>query len=76
MVMVEEVVGRLKAHEERMKRKSESLGGQLLLTQEEWSKRSNKNSGTNSSNHRGRGNGSFRGRGRGSNRGGCAGRRY
>ncbi|XP_074378700.1 uncharacterized protein LOC141720250 [Apium graveolens] len=40
---VAEVVGRLKAHEERMKGKSESTIGQLLLIQEEWAKRSNKN---------------------------------
>lgn len=36
---VEEVVGRLKTHEERMRGQSENAGGQLLLTQEEWLKR-------------------------------------
>ncbi|XP_074341826.1 uncharacterized protein LOC141679218 [Apium graveolens] len=40
---VEEVVGSLNAHEERMKGcgKSESNEGQLLLTEEEWAKREN-----------------------------------
>ncbi|XP_063942827.1 uncharacterized protein LOC135150451 [Daucus carota subsp. sativus] len=33
VMMVEELVGRLKAHEERMKGKSENTSGQLLLTQ-------------------------------------------
>lgn len=37
---VEEVVGRLKAHEGRLKGQIENSGGQLLFTQEEWSKRS------------------------------------
>lgn len=37
---VEEVVGCLKAHEERLKGQTENSGGQLLFTQEEWSKRS------------------------------------
>ena len=45
VMTIEEVVGRLKAHEERMKGKSESAGGQILLTQKEWSMRSNKNLG-------------------------------
>lgn len=37
---VEEIVGSLKAHEERMKGQTENTGGgQLLLTEEEWSKR-------------------------------------
>lgn len=36
---VEEVVGSLKAHEERVKGKAESSGGQLLHTEEEWSGR-------------------------------------
>ena len=61
---VDEVVGRLKAHEERMRGQTDNEGGQLLLTQEEWSKRFNKNGGT-SSGQRGRGTGSYRGRGRG-----------
>lgn len=55
-----------------MKGKSENNSGQLLLTQEEWSKRSNKGSGF--SGYRGRGNGGFRGRGRAPNRGGGTGR--
>lgn len=40
---VEEVVGSLKAHEERMKGKgkSETNEGQLMLTEEEWQKREN-----------------------------------
>lgn len=38
---VEEAVASLKAHEERVKGKSESSGGQLLLTEEEWIKREN-----------------------------------
>ncbi|XP_074351801.1 uncharacterized protein LOC141690947 [Apium graveolens] len=38
----EEVVGRLKAQEERLRGHSENTGGQLLLTQEEWSKRAGK----------------------------------
>lgn len=32
---VDEAVGRLRAHEERMKSQSENSGNQLLLTQEE-----------------------------------------
>lgn len=36
---VEEVVGSLKAHEERLKGQSEPSGGQLLLTEKEWLKR-------------------------------------
>ncbi|XP_074351609.1 uncharacterized protein LOC141690733 [Apium graveolens] len=39
MLTVEEVVGSLKAHGERMKGPSESIGGQLLITEEEWAKR-------------------------------------
>lgn len=58
-MMIEEVVGQLKAHEERMKDKPENAGGQLLLTQEEWDKRSNK--GVATSVQRG---GRSRGRGR------------
>lgn len=55
---VEEVVGRLKAHEERLRGQSEGSGGQLLLTQEEWSKRAGKgvnDRGKNTSSNRGRG---------------------
>ncbi|XP_017217013.1 uncharacterized protein LOC108194564 [Daucus carota subsp. sativus] len=36
---VEEVMGSLKAHEERMKGNNENNGGQLLLTEEGWLKR-------------------------------------
>lgn len=36
---VEEAVGSLKAHEERMRGLTENSGGQLLLTEEEWGKR-------------------------------------
>lgn len=36
---VEEAVGSLKAHEERLKGQSDTGGGQLMLTAEEWSKR-------------------------------------
>ena len=36
---VEEIVGSLKAHEERLKGQDDNIGGQLLLTEEEWSKR-------------------------------------
>lgn len=37
---VEEAVGSLKAHEERMKGQIEPIGGsQLLLTEEEWAKK-------------------------------------
>lgn len=36
---VEEVVGSLKAHEERLRRTTETSQGQLLLTDEEWRKR-------------------------------------
>lgn len=38
---VEEAVGSLKAHDERVKCKTESSGGQLLLSEEEWSRREN-----------------------------------
>lgn len=55
---VEGVVGRSKAHEERLKGQNEGAGGQLLLTQEEWSRRAGKNTtdkGQKSSNNRGKG---------------------
>ncbi|XP_074349643.1 uncharacterized protein LOC141689289 [Apium graveolens] len=61
---VEEVVGRLKAHEETMKSKPENASGQLLLTQEEWAKKSNK-VGISFQGQRTRGGHGFRGRGRG-----------
>lgn len=38
---VEEAVGSLKVHEERLKGQIESSGGQLLLTWDEWRKREN-----------------------------------
>lgn len=38
---VEEAIGSLRAHEERMKGKGEIGGGQLKLTKEEWEKREN-----------------------------------
>ncbi|KAL7606533.1 uncharacterized protein LOC111907056 [Lactuca sativa] len=71
---VEEVVGRLKAHEERIKGRSEIDEKKVLLTQQEWLEKSKKqgedesrsskcSNRSNSSNNRGRG----RGRGRGYN---------
>ncbi|XP_074376730.1 uncharacterized protein LOC141718249 [Apium graveolens] len=36
---VEETVGALKAHEERLRGQSDSTNGQLMMTQEEWSRR-------------------------------------
>lgn len=39
VMTVEETVGSLKAHEERIRGHSDSNGGQLLLTEEEWVKR-------------------------------------
>lgn len=36
---VEEAIGSLKAHEEKIRGPSEGSGGQLLLTEEEWTKR-------------------------------------
>ncbi|KAL8107212.1 hypothetical protein AgCh_023865 [Apium graveolens] len=36
---IEEAVGSLKAHEERIRGQTENNGGQLLLTEEEWAKR-------------------------------------
>ncbi|GJX96945.1 hypothetical protein Tco_0352743, partial [Tanacetum coccineum] len=76
---VEEVIGRLKAHEERVRGKSESGEGKLLLTHQEWLEISKKkgdeeqktlqcNTRSSASNNRGRGRG--RGRGNYSNRGG------
>lgn len=38
---VEEAVGSLKAHEERLKGKTETNDNQLMLTKEEWEKREN-----------------------------------
>lgn len=73
VMTIEEVVGRLKAHEERMKGKSENTCGQLLLTQEEWVKKSNK-TGASPQGQRTRGGHVFRGRGRGNFRNNGGGR--
>nr|GEW02751.1 hypothetical protein [Tanacetum cinerariifolium] len=64
---VEEVIGRLKAHEERMKGHGESDDRKLLLTHQEWSKRNKKKGGVDAkskSNHGGFGGSRGRGRGR------------
>ncbi|XP_074377724.1 uncharacterized protein LOC141719250 [Apium graveolens] len=68
VLTIGEVVGRLKAHEERTKGKSENTGGQLLLTHEEWTKRSNKTGSSAYQNQRPRGGFAARGRGRHSSR--------
>nr|GEV43536.1 hypothetical protein [Tanacetum cinerariifolium] len=76
---VEEVIGRLKSHEERVCGQSKSGEGRLLLTHQEWleiskkkgdeeQRTSQRNTRSNVSNNRGRGGG--RGRGNYSNRGG------
>lgn len=36
---IDETIGCLKAHEERLRGQAETIGGQLLLTEEEWSRR-------------------------------------
>ncbi|XP_074375171.1 uncharacterized protein LOC141716909 [Apium graveolens] len=41
MMTIEEAVGSLKAHEERLRGKNENSGSQLLLTEEEWRAREN-----------------------------------
>lgn len=64
VMTVEEVVGRLKAHE----------GGQLLLTEEEWENKSNKNGTTSSQNQRHRSGHGQRGKGRHSPRNNNGGR--
>nr|GEU68731.1 putative reverse transcriptase domain-containing protein [Tanacetum cinerariifolium] len=74
MMTVEEVIGRLKAHEERMKGYGESDDRKLLLTHQEWLERNTKKGEGDSkskSNHSGFGGSRGRGRGRGSNHGGC-----
>lgn len=43
IMTVEETIGSLKAHKERLKGKIESIEGQLMLTEEEWSKKENEN---------------------------------
>lgn len=40
-MIVEEAIGSLKAHEERMRGQTEATGAQLLLTEEEWLRREN-----------------------------------
>nr|GEY63172.1 hypothetical protein [Tanacetum cinerariifolium] len=76
---VEEVIGRLKSHEERVCGQSKSGEGRLLLIHQEWleiskkkgdeeQRTSQRNTRSNVSNNRGRGRG--RGRGNYSNRGG------
>ncbi|GKB16092.1 zinc finger, CCHC-type containing protein [Tanacetum coccineum] len=70
---VEEVIGRLKAHEERMKGHGESDDRKLLLTHQEWSERNKKKGEGDSkskSNRGGFGGSRGRGRGRGRNHGG------
>ncbi|XP_074356671.1 uncharacterized protein LOC141696427 [Apium graveolens] len=57
-MMVEETVGSLKAHEERMRGQSDGSTGQLLLTEEEWEewlKRTKGGNNEGSSNYKGRG---------------------
>lgn len=73
---VEEVIGRLKAHEERMKRHGDTEERKLLLTHQEWTER-NKKKGEGSSKSAPKGNhgGCSRGRGRGRGRGGPSGGR-
>ncbi|GJR90263.1 zinc finger, CCHC-type containing protein, partial [Tanacetum coccineum] len=68
---VEEVVGRLKTHEERLRGYGDPKGEQtLLLTHAEWSSRSKRTDERDSLNtSRGRGGSSSRGRGRGQGRG-------
>ncbi|KAI3522492.1 hypothetical protein L1887_00319 [Cichorium endivia] len=74
---VEEVIGRLKAHEERMKGRDESDDRKLLLTHQEWTERNKKKSDGDSkskTNRGGSGGSRGRGRGRGRNNGGRGGR--
>ena len=71
---VEEVVGRLKAHEERIRGHGDQDDRKLLLTRQEWSDKYNKRGEDKSnrggtSNSRGRGRGRSRGGGRGRGRG-------
>lgn len=72
---VEEVVGRLKAHEERIRGHSENTetaDGKLLLTHQEWVDKEKKKINENKKppQRDNRSNGNFRGRGRGRGRGG------
>ena len=73
---VEEVIGRLKAHEERMKGHGESDERKLLLTHKEWSERNKKKTDGETKQKSNRGNvGNSRGRGRGRVRSGGRGGR-
>lgn len=69
----EEVIGRLKAHEEKMMGHSEIEEKKLLLTHQEWTKRNKKKGGEDSKSKGNRGDrgssGSSCGRGRGRGRG-------
>ncbi|KAI3523596.1 hypothetical protein L1887_01838 [Cichorium endivia] len=74
---VEEVIGRLKAHEERMKGYGDGDDRKLLLTHQEWTERNKKKGNGDSkskSNRGGYGGSRGRGRGRGRNGGGRGGR--
>ena len=73
---VEEVIGRLKAYEERMKGFVDNDDRKLLLTHKEWSDRNKKKGGESKSkaNRGGFNNSRGRGRGRGRNGGGRGGR--
>lgn len=62
---VVEIVGWLKAHEERTCGQSESAGGQLLLTHEFWQKWISKQGTNGSSNQKARGGYDNRGKGNG-----------
>lgn len=72
---LEEALGRLKAHEERINILNDAGGSHLLLTQEEWTAKMKKGGGESSSDAKGRdrnggsgrGHGRGRGRGRGNN---------
>ncbi|KAI3752719.1 hypothetical protein L2E82_24755 [Cichorium intybus] len=70
---VEEVIGRLKAHEERMKGHGDNDDKKLLLTHQEWSERNKKKiegDSKSKSNRGGFGGSQGRGRGRGRSNGG------
>lgn len=71
---VEEVIGRLKAHEERLKGREDQDDRKLLLTHQEWSERRKKGGESMTKLGRG-GSGSSRGRGRGRGRHGGRGGR-
>lgn len=76
---VEEVIGRLKAHEERIRghsenteKNTETADGKLLLTRQEWvdKEKKKRNESQKLPQRDNRSNGNFRGRGRGRGRGG------